>query len=449
MKKHHSTAQLLLALMIGTLVSAFVSCKKSPDTIGNNLISDGDYIGVFKTDTVQIVCHSYLDSVNTTNASTALLGAIMDPVFGRTEAGFFTQFRFSVAGQSFGTNPVMDSLVLQLGISSCSGDTTTLQTVHVYELLDTLSTNATYYNHSVVATDNVDHASGFQFRPRPRTKVHVIGTDTIAQPIVRIPLSQALGQYLMTLDSTAYSRPDLFKEQFHGLYVACSPVMETGAMTYVNLTSNSYTMLQLYYHDAATPDKPMRYNYYVSSSDAYFNHFDHDYELGNNAFVSQLVEGQEDLGQEKIYLQTMGGVRAYVTFPNVEHWADSLEGCHMVINQARLILPAAEEGLDSLYSMPSSFILLGFKADSTTYLLPDYYEGTGFFDGSFNSSSKSVSFRVTEYMQRLIMKKTENHGLSLGINGASYNAQRMVINGPNAPQGEKMRLEVTYSLVND
>ena len=40
-------------------------------------------------------------------------------------------------------------------------------------------------------------------------------------------------------------------------------------------------------------------------------------------------------------------------------------------------------------------------------------------------------------------------GLSLGINGASYNAQRLVINGPNVPVGEKMKVEVTYSIVNE
>ena len=57
MKKHHSTVFTYLA-WIGTLVLAFASCKKSPETIGNNLISDNNYIGVYHTDTTAIVCHS-------------------------------------------------------------------------------------------------------------------------------------------------------------------------------------------------------------------------------------------------------------------------------------------------------------------------------------------------------------------------------------------------------
>ena len=296
MKTHHTTALTYLALMIGTLALAFASCKKSPETIGNNLISDNNYIGVYHTDTTKIICHSYFDSIATSHATSALLGATKDPVFGQTEAGFYTQFRPSVAGQSFGNNPVMDSLVLQLCISGYYGDTTLMQTVHAYVLTDSLMVDSTYYSYSSVATENIDHANSHHFCPHPRTKVHIIGTDTVTQPVIRVPLSQELGNYLMTLDTTAYSRPDLFKQHFKGLYLTCEPVSMNGAISYINLTNNTYTLLQLYYHDAATPDKPMRYNFYVTSSDAYFNHFDHDYSQGSPEFVSQLIDEQEALG---------------------------------------------------------------------------------------------------------------------------------------------------------
>lgn len=447
MKTHHSTALIGLALMIGML--AFASCKKSPETIGNNLISDDNYIAIYHTDTTEILCHSYLDSVATSNPTNALLGAMRDPVFGTTEAGFYTQFRPSVAGQSFGNNPVVDSLVLQLCLVGYYGDTTVMQTVHAYELTDSLSYEASYYSHSTVATGSVDHANGFQFSPRPKTKVHIIGIDTVAQPIIRIPLSQELGNQLINLDTTAFSRPDLFKQHFKGIFVTCAPVSLDGAVSSINLTNNTYTLLQLYYHNAATPEKPMRYDFYVTSSDTYFNHFDHDYTQGNPEFVSQLLDGQETLGQSMLYLQTMGGVRAKVLFPNLSHWADTLEGCHLVVNEAKLILPASTALVDSIYKASSNFLLVGYSSDTTTYLLPDYLEGSGFFDGTYNSSRQSVSFRITEYLQSIIDGKKANLGLSLGINGASYNATRYVINGPDADAEEKMRLEVTYSIVNE
>jgi len=449
MKTHHSTARKTIALMIGIIALAFASCKKSPETIGNGLISESDYIDVHHTDTAAIVCHSYFDSIATSNATYALLGAMKDPVFGATEAGFYTQFRPSVAGQSFGNNPVMDSLVLQLCVSGYYGDTMAMQTAHAFVLTDSLMTDSTYYSYSWVAFDNTDVANGYQFSPRPRTKVNVMGTDTITHAIVRIPLSQDLGNYLMTLDTTAYSRPDLFKQHFKGLFVTCDPVSTNGAITSFTLTNNTYTLLQLYYHDAATPDKPMRYNFFVTSSDVYFNHFEHDYSQGSPEFVNQMIGNQHELGQSAVYLQTMGGVRTWLKFPNLSHWTDSLDGCHLVVNEAKLVLPASSVLTDSIFKAPSNFILLGFNADSTTYLLPDYYEGTGYFGGTFNTSNQSVTFRITEYIQSVILEKRDNNGICLGINGTAYNAQRLVINGPESNEMEKMKLEVTYSIVNE
>ncbi|MBQ8959335.1 MAG: DUF4270 family protein [Bacteroidales bacterium] len=435
--------------MIGLLVLAFASCRKSPDTIGNNLISDDNYFEVYKTDTAEVICYSYLDTVSTGNVLNGLLGSMNDPVFGHSEAGFYTQFRPSVAGQSYGSNPVLDSLVLQLSLTNYYGDTTVMQTVHAFELSDTLSVLSTYYNTSEVATYNVDHANGYQFRPRPNTKMHIYGTDTVRQAVIRIPLSQELGNYLMSLDTTVYSRPDLFKQHFKGLHVFCDPVSYPGSIISIDVTNNTYTLLQLYYHNAATPEKPMRYDFHTTSKDAYFNSVEHDYSSGSQDFVSQVLEGQTDLGKQLVYLQSMGGVKTKILFPNLEHWTDSLENCHLVINEAKLIVPASASATDSVYKAPTNFFLLGFNADSSTYLLPDYYEGSGYFGGTYNPKNQTVIFRISEYMQRVIMGKKDNYGLSLGINGAAYNANRMVINGPEATTTEKLRLEVIYSIVND
>jgi hypothetical protein len=52
-------------------------------------------------------------------------------------------------------------------------------------------------------------------------------------------------------------------------------------------------------------------------------------------------------------------------------------------------------------------------------------------------------------MQSVVSGKKENCGLSFGINGAGYNAHRMILNGPESNEENKMRLKVTYSLVNE
>ena len=448
MKKHHSTLSFRIALMIGALALAFASCKKSPETIGNGLISDSDYISIAQTDTLTMVCHSFLDSIGTKNVSSGLLGSMNDPVFGLTQAGICSQFRFSAAGQMFGDAPVVDSIVLQLYLSSYYGDTTQTQTVHVYSLTDTLSADENYYSNTEVAIGDVDYANGYQFQPRPRTKLHVVGTDTVGQPIIRIPLSNTLGEFLITLDSTAYKEPKLFKQYFPGLCLRCDAVTGNGNISYINLTNNSFTLLQLYYHNAATPEKAKRYDYYVTSADTYFNQFVHDYTLADAEFRSQVLEGDTALGQQRLYLQTMGGVRAKIVFPTLTHWADTLsEGSHIIINEAKLIVPAASVDT-AVYTAPSTLSLVYFKEDGTSSILPDYYEGTSYYGGSYSTTHNYAMFRITEYLQDLLMGKLVDHGLSLGINGGSYNAQRLVINGPET-EANPLRVAITYSIVNE
>lgn len=437
--------------MIGTLLVAFSACKKSPEHIGNNLLDGNDYIDLFRTDTVAVQCHSYFDdSIGTKNVSLGLLGSMKDPVFGNTEAGFYTQFHISSAGQNYGAHPVLDSLVMQLYIAGYYGDTTTWQTVHAYELTDSLSVEENYCNSSEVAHSTIDHANGYMFKPHPKSNHPVVGNDTLSHAILRIPLSSELGNYLMNLDTIAYSEPDVFKNHFKGLYLTCDPTSTGGAVTSLNLTNNSLTSLQLYYHDEETPGKAMRYDFYITSSDVYFNHFNHDYTQGSPEFVQQLLDGDTTLGQQQLYLQTTAGVRARVRFPNVEHWADTLSQGHIVINEAKLVLPASPAVDDSSsYPSPSTLVALGFNEDGTTYLLPDYYEGTSYFGGTYSSASRSVTFRVTEYLQGLVSNKKPNVGLSIGINGAAYNASRWIINGPDATEGTPLKLIVTYSIVNE
>ena len=448
MKTHHSTVLFRIALMIGALAWAFASCKKSPETIGNGLIDGNDLISVGHTDTITMTCHSFLDSVGTRNVVNGLLGSMNDPVFGLTQAGFCTQFRFSAAGQLFGDNPVVDSIVLQLYLSGYYGDTTTTQTVHVYELADTLSASSDYYSNTQIALNDVDYANGHSFVMRPHTKLNIVGTDTIAQSIIRIPLSNSLGEYLIHLDSTAYKDPAVFKTHFHGLCLRCDAANGNGSVGYINLTSNTFTLMQLYYHAADTPDKPLRYDYYVTSADTYFNQIAHDYTLADGDFRNQLLDGDTTAGQQRLYLQTMGGVRAKLCFPTVTHWTDTLaEGSHIVINEAKLIVPAAIVDT-TIFTAPSTLSLVYFKGDGTSSLLPDYYEGTTYYGGSYSATTNSAMFRITEYMQDLLMGKTTDHGLSLGINAGAYNAQRLVVNGPEA-ESNPLRVEITYSIVTE
>lgn len=439
------------ALVLCVLAMMVFSCSKTTEKIGNGLLPESDHLAVFFTDTIDLVCHAEtIDSMATKGMTTWLLGSMMDPVLGRTDAGIVTQLHLSAPNQRFGLQPVVDSVVLQLAYSGYYGDTTTLQTVHVYELADSLSASQNYYQCSEVAVAPVDLANSYPFYPRPTTAGGIVGTDTLTRAVIRIPLDNSFGTRLMEADTNFYNSAEDFKQFLYGLKICCEPVTEGGAISYLYPTNNDVTVLQLYYHDASTEENGRRYNYYITSSDTYFSQFQHDYTLGSPAFVEQVVEGDTTLGQDRLYLQSTGGIRCVIRFPHLNQWGDSLEHTHLLLNEAKLIMPAAPEvGDSSCFAPPASCALLSINEDGTTALLPDYYEGSSYYGGSYSSTTGNVTFRIAEYLQQVMLGKMTSQGLYLSISGAAFNSQRWIIAGPDAPLENRMRCEIKYSIIGE
>lgn len=451
MKQILKTQSILFkTLIISVLTFLGVSCSKTTETIGNGLLSDGDYIAVGYVDTLHIVCHSMtIDSMLTKNNATVLFGSMMDPVMGLTDANLITQLHLSSTNQYFGDNPIIDSVVLQMAITGYYGDTTTMQTVHVYQLSESLIDSLDYYQFSDAAVEGEDLANGYQFRPHPHTTHIELNGDTLSQAVVRIPLSNSFGEQLATADSSIFSSTEAFKQYCHGLKIQCESVSQGGAITYFNPTSNTVTQLQVYYRETPTSN-PMRYYFYITSEDVYFNQYLHDYTLGSDEFVRQVVQGETELGQQQFYLQSMGGMRAFLAFTDLQQWADSLheEGTFLIINEAKLFFPSYDDDADSsLFTPPTSLALLSLNEGGTTSLLPDYLEGSGFYGGTYSSSKKGVTFRISEYMQSVLQGELNSEGLYVSIVGASYNAQRWVIAGPEAAKEKVLSLEIKYSIV--
>ena len=440
-------ARRLATLFAASLLLIAASCSKTTENVGNGLLPEGDHFGVYYTDTLHIECHSQIiDSMATKGMTTALLGSIVDPDLGRTTANLFTQLRLSATNQHFGNNPSIDSVVLQLGVIGYFGDTTTPQTLHVYELADSLRYETEYYQFSDIAAKPVDLANGYTFLPHPKTN-SVVGNDTLSQAVIRIPLDHSLGVLLATADSSVYRSQQAFKNFFPGLKVSCEDATQNGSISYLLPTSNSLTKLELYYHEADN-DIAMRYDYYITTDDCYFNQYLHDYSLGSDNFVQQVVEGDTALGQQILYLQSMGGVRTLLRFPNIETWGDTLQHEHLIINEAKLVLPISRTDAPG-YATVASLALLSLNADGSTTVLPDYFEGSAYYGGSYSSSTRSVTFRISEYLQDLVSGKSQSQGLYLSITGAAYNAYRCIIPGPEFSGENVIKCNIKYSIIGE
>ena len=429
---NHSSRLLISVIVLFS--SLFFSCQKEPDKLGLGITPVGDRLNLRYCDTSTVIAYSvYDDSVRTDQVSPTLLGSIYDPVFGKTVASIYTQLSLSEYDYDFGTQPVLDSLVLQLQYNGYYGDTTTPMTVKIYEMADTLSLDSVYY-YNQKANIHSQELARYTFYPHPTDSVKI---DTVKYaPYLRIKLNSILGNKILNASATNLSSSDNFKKYINGIYLTATPVNASGqgSILYFNLLG-TYSGLKLYYHN--TTDT-LAFNLVVDSYTPFFNHFDHfGYRHANAAFRQQL-NGDTLKGKDKIYVQAMGGVRVKLRFPYLKHLLDSGK---IAINEAQLIFKNADT--DGKYAPPSSLNLMRYTENGghKGYLADYVDEGTTFFDGVYNSTSKTYRFRISRYLQQLLDGKVGAYGLSLQN---SANAPRLILNGSNATTG-KIKLQLIYT----
>jgi len=430
---------------ISALLLAF-SCTKKPERIGDNLQPDQNNIELFYTDTISVEAYSVTeDSIRTDKPANILFGSMKDPIFGTTVAGFYTQLRLSTNGHDFGANPQLDSLVLQLAYSGYYGDTATRQTMRVYELKKNIYADSSYYSTTVLPFGETDFAT-YEFAPKPKSPFP-FNKDTLA-PLIRVPLSAnytALGEKILSATESDLETTDKFKEFFNGLYVTADPVASGGSISYFDLPSK-LSSLTIYYKNDSTDS--LRYQFYITASDARFNRFDHNgFQDASQDLINQVVQGDTLAGRQKLYAQAMNGVKTKIRFPNITKMQHP-SGYKMIINEAKLIMYASDLAED--YGAPSQMSLVINDKDKTYKVLLDQLQGDSYFGGTYKSSIKGYEFRVTRYIQHMTLagESEENYGLYFMVNGASSKADRWVFNGttPSGDALKSLKLKLTYSI---
>lgn len=441
---HHNN---LLKVITVLSVIVLISCNKKPEKIGDNIQPDRNMLSISFSDTSGIVAYSSLeDSIRTDATTNLMVGSIKDPYFGTTIAGFYTQLRLSTTGESFGTNPVADSLVLQIAYNGYYGDTTKAMTFRVYELLEDIYVDSSYYSASFKQTGDIDYA-GYTIEPRPNSAFPFNG-DTL-DPMVRIrlsDLSDGLMQKLISATEADLDSNSSFQSYFKGLYVTADPASTGGSISYFSLTSSN-TKLTLYYSNAE--EDSLSYSFYVTSGDEHYNVFDHqNYQDAEPEFISQVVNKDTAYGDNRLYLQAMSGVKTRLRFPKLWERPEFKDKI-IIVNEAKLFLSGLE--LPDIYTAPEQLVMVSDDGDGTYSVLEDQLEGTSYFGGTYKSSVNEYQFRLTRYVQNKLIQKTDSldHGLLLYISGASGKADRWVFNGPR-PQLDTikpLRLQIVYTIM--
>jgi hypothetical protein len=446
----HKTGKLKNRNLISTsliaviLIGFLYSCNKKPDQVGLGLQPQSAELSVVFDNTSGLLTYSIReDSVRTDGNAiqTAMLGSMMDPVFGQTTAEIFSQFRLSENGHSFGEQAVVDSLILSLTYSSFYGDTMTEQTVRVFELSEDMDADSSYYSIYSVADHGIEIGSA-TFIPAPGDSVLV---DTILEkPQLRIKLSDAFSQQLVNADPTVYDDNEAWLEFMKGLRITTEAVNMDGGMLLFDMF-DSKTALTIYYR-TGSPQDTLSFVFLSYSNCARFTAFDHnDYQDASSELKNQLFNGDTAAGNELFYLQGMGGVKAQLRLPDIqEFFADG----PVAINEAKLILNLYDDGAE--LDGPPQLGLIILDEDGDYVALADATESLSYFGGFLNEGKTKYWFRISRHVQQVLNGDIPNYPLILLVQGASFRANRAILHGSDAIVNgdDRMLLEVTYTKVN-
>ena len=433
--------KILICTLVLLTCIVLCSCKDEHTPIGEDIL--GNLVDTEFTDTITLQAYSFLeDTVNTTNTSANILGHTFDPVFGKSSAGIYTQLALSGSAVNFGDHPVIDSLVLTLQLSGYYGDTNSYVGIRVHQLSEALDSQAQYYQNSTVNYDPTPlnyNLTGYTIRP---SSTVVVDTSVLGAHL-RVRLSDQFGQYLLNHQNDLNNQ---FQNFLKGLYIeAVSHTGNDGYMLLTNMTS-ALSGMTLYYHNE--DGQKQRYTFACSDNCVRFTHIDHTYSSsGSSDFIQEVLQGQTSLGDKVLFIQGGGGVKTRITFPYLENTFAKFNN-RVFIHRAELVITNAQPD-EKIFVQPTILTLQGIrKSDNAIRFLPDddYYTNANYFGGTYDASKSEYRFRITKYVQQLILQQGDwSNAVNLIVRGSAVRPHRLVLDGTDTESPTRLRLEITYS----
>lgn len=411
------------------------SCEKPENTIGLQLQEGDEILGVFVSDSTTLVATTVVeDSLKTDELTSTLLGNYNDPVFGKTFASMYTQIKLSSSNVDFPTAFEVDSVVLSLVYNGNSYGRTTPQAFQVFEITEDLYTDSSYYSNQNTAIDeswDLVQSDG-ALQDINLLDFAIVDGDSL-QPQLRIPLDIDFGNELMTADPSVLVDNTVFQEYFKGICVRS--LSFDGAVINFDLV-DSESKVTLYYRnfDGDTPDT-LSYAFNINSDCARYSKIEHDYS------GTQLngIENNELDGSLSSFVQSGGGVKTHIEFPFL---TDYQSFGNITINKAELILPVKDI---ERFTPQSTLFLLYKDEEGENRLLPDQSSSAHSIGGNFDSGNQYYRFNITRYIQQVISGEIDNTGIYAVSNSAGVTVNRVVLAGPLSPDGNGMKLELTFS----
>lgn len=419
------------------LISLFIlqGCKKEGE-IG--LEQQIDEEGLFGTlvDTSTIRTFSVKDdTLISSRYIRNQLGEFRDPLFGNTKASIAFQAVLSQNNVDFGTNLVLDSVVLVLGYIGDKtqrfyGDTNSRFDINVYQLDEDITEDSNYYSNRVFRTKPTAIGTTV-YQPNPEDSLIVQNirdgrADTVAKvpPQLRVKLNNTFGQEILSKSGgLELSENSVFLNTYKGFYITATRTSGDGGVMSFDLTNTNRSYIVLHYKNSTDTTN---FVFNINSVAANINRYEHDYT--GTEVASQLADSS--LGQTKSYVQSLAGLRTKVQIPNIKRLTDS--GL-IAVNKAELIVkPYA--GTTTPYAPIVNLVLRARRSDNSEFTVQT---------ALYNSTTKEYKLVVTNFIQQYISGKLDIKELYLEDNSKQIRTGRLVISGQNSADPIKLRIFYT------
>lgn len=403
-KKNKNIFKTVFTLVFGTAV--LFSCEAEPDNLGSQFFQNGAE-GTEASYDIVIFNNSHNDTIKSDEEKIveATLGAFDEPVFGKQKSAYVTQVRLASYNPDFGTNPEVDSVVLQLKpffqTAADSVKTTTYEDV-TYEgnaakkvlttypvkkygkaKLGGTATSLTLNVHAV--NDFLESYLSDVYSNRQVALGMLLGTKTFdgnlraikitkktdnaelfsRDPGLRISLDKDYFQTNLINKKGSMELNDAasFIRFFKGLRIS---VAEDDGYLF-NFNPNEITGTVYYKYDKTengTTSRPQSsFSLDLGSSNVHFNQIEY---TRPSSFTTAMASSNKITGDPKIYLQGMGGPGAEVKIPAavIAQLKDLYNTQKIGILSAKIKLYTDASSWNNTYAKPTTFATL-FKEVST------------------------------------------------------------------------------------
>ena len=440
-----NTVAYLFAL-IGLFLT--LACKKPVDNLGSDVGILDSTIKAKYIDTMNVEVYTIReDSVRSDRSNFGTLGEMWDPIFGKTDASIYANFKLNqlYGSEGLGNVSTVDSAYISFTYSTSGyfGNITKLngpQKITVYQLLSDLTYYSTtergYYSNLSLPYDSLNPLGSALIVPRPYDSVRVGGVNQ--GPQIRIKIRNDFAFSLITSNPSAFLSDDAFAGYFKGVYVKADAVADfgseiTGAILYM-LMPGLQSKISVYYRDN---NGNQIFTASIKETGVWINRFRHDYSGSDIQFT-----GGRAPGDQNIYIQPMAGCLAEVKLPDLSYFQNNKS---KAINKAELIFHVDQEKTGN-YILPQRLYLVRKASDGLLYKLPDD-QTTGTIGGVYDPVNKQYKFSLTFHVSNLIQGITPNDPLILDMDFKSSRAERVVLKGTSASY-RKVEFKLFYTELN-